>query len=173
MESTPRLHPRPHCTALQMPPGGSETLLQVVYEGLHMERGAGLRVCTARLEEHAVGKLPLWMAQVATVYAHARGYYLAVHGARRCPLRAVCQASLTVRCRESLALLPVPCCRRNQRRRCRLLHRLLRGGALVERGARRPVPRRHLRLLLGQIERKGEIRGYGGSLEELSPQGAS
>ena len=82
------------------------------------------------------------------VCALARGYYLAVHDARRHPLRAVCQTSLTVRCRESLTLLPVPCCRRNQRRRCRPLHRLLRGGALVERGARRAVPRRHLRLLL-------------------------
>ena len=81
------------------------------------------------------------------VCAPARGYYLAVHDARRRPLRAVCQTRLTVRCRESLTLLPVPCCRRNQRRRCRLLHRLLRGGALVERGARRAVPRRHLRLL--------------------------
>ena len=81
------------------------------------------------------------------VCAPARGYYLAVHDARRRPLRAVCRTRLTVRCRESLTLLPVPCCRRNQRRRCRPLHRLLRGGALVERGARRAVPRRHLRLL--------------------------
>lgn len=55
-----------------MPPGGSETWLQVVYEGMHMERGARLRACTAHLEKHGVGKLPLWIAQVATVYVRKR-----------------------------------------------------------------------------------------------------
>jgi len=87
------------------------------------------RVPPTRPKEHGVwASFPVDSPGGHRVCAPARGYYLAVHDARRRPLRAVCPTRLTVRCRESLTLLPVPCCRRDQRRRCGLLHRLLRGG---------------------------------------------